>query len=88
MVAAVTNQGRLLIFKLADLPELSRGKGNKLINIPGAAFKAGEESMLAVAVLGEGDELIVHAGQRHLTMKRKDYDNYIGERARRGGKLP
>ncbi len=88
LVAAVTNQGRLLIFKLADLPELSRGKGNKLINIPGAAFKAGEESMLAVAVLGEGDELIVHAGQRHLTMKRKDYDNYIGERARRGGKLP
>ena len=88
LVAAVTNQGRLLIFKLADLPELSRGKGNKLINIPGAAFKAGEESMLAVAVLGESDELIVHAGQRHLTMKRKDYDNYIGERARRGGKLP
>jgi topoisomerase-4 subunit A len=88
LVAAVTNQGRLLIFRLADLPELSRGKGNKLINIPGAAFKAGEETMLAVAVLGAGDDLVVHAGQRHLTMKRKDYDNYIGERARRGSKLP
>jgi topoisomerase-4 subunit A len=88
LVAAVTNQGRLLIFKLADLPELSRGKGNKLINIPSAAFKAGDEAMLAVAVLGENDDLVVHAGQRHLTMKRKDYENYIGERARRGSKLP
>ena len=88
LVAAVTNQGRLLIFRLTELPELSRGKGNKLINIPGAAFKAGEENMLAVAVLGDGDDLIVHAGQRHLTMKRRDYENYIGERARRGGKLP
>ena len=88
LVAAVTNQGRLLVFKLGDLPELSRGKGNKLINIPGPAFKAGEEAMLAVAVLGEGDELVIHAGQRHLTMKRKDYENYIGERARRGSKLP
>ena len=63
-------------------------KGNKLINIPGPAFKAGEEAMLAVAVLGEGDELVIHAGQRRLTMKRKDYENYIGERARRGSKLP
>ncbi|MEC7990614.1 MAG: DNA topoisomerase IV subunit A, partial [Pseudomonadota bacterium] len=75
LVAAVTNQGRLLIFKLSDLPELSRGKGNKLINIPSAAFKAGEETMLAVAVLGEQDDLVIHAGQRHLTMKRKDYEN-------------
>lgn len=88
LVAAVTNQGRLLIFKLKDLPELSRGKGNKLINIPSAAFKAGDEAMLSVAVLGEKDDLVVHAGQRHLTMKRKDYENYIGERARRGSKLP
>ena len=87
-VASVTDQGRLLVFPLAELPELSRGKGNKLINVPTAAFKAGEEKMIAAVVLTEADELVVHAGQRHLRLKHKDLDNYIGERARRGRKLP
>ncbi len=87
-VAAVTDQGRMLVFPLAELPELSRGKGNKLINVPTKAFKAGEEKMIAAVVLSVDDELVVHAGQRHLKMKHKDLENYIGERARRGRKLP
>lgn len=87
-VAAVTNQGRMLVFGLAELPELSRGKGNKLINVPTAAFKAGEEEMISVAVLDEKQELVVRAGQRHLRLKYRDLGNYIGERARRGRKLP
>jgi topoisomerase-4 subunit A len=88
LVAAVTNQGRMLVFPLADLPELARGKGNKLINIPTAAFKSGEEQMVAVKILGPADELLVLAGQRHLRMKQKDLEHYVGERARRGRKLP
>ncbi len=88
MVAAVTNQGRLLVFALEELPELTRGKGNKLINIPSAALKAGEEHMIGAAVFGEQDELLVHAGQRHLRLKAKDLEPYVGERARRGRKLP
>ena len=87
-VASVTDQGRLLVFPLKELPELSRGKGNKLINVPTAAFKAGEERMIAAIVLDEAQALLVHAGQRHLRMKQKDLENYIGERARRGRKLP
>ena len=87
-VASVTDQGRLLVFPLKELPELNRGKGNKLINVPTAAFKAGEETMLGVAVLSQDQELIVHAGARHLRLKHKDLENYIGERARRGRKLP
>lgn len=87
-VAAVTDQGRLLVFPLTELPELSRGKGNKLINVPTPAFKAGEEQMLAAVVLTAEQELVVYAGQRHLRMKHKDLENYIGERARRGRKLP
>ena len=87
-VAAVTDQGRLLVFPLAELPELARGKGNRLINVPTTAFKAGEEEMVGVVVLGARDELLVHAGQRHLRMKPKDLESYIGERARRGRKLP
>lgn len=88
LVAAVTDQGRMLVFALKEVPELSRGKGNKLINVPTAAFKAGEETMISAVVLGEHSELLVHAGQRHLRMKHKDLENYIGERARRGRKLP
>lgn len=87
-VAAVTNQGRMLIFPLADVPELARGKGNKLINIPTPAFKSGAEQMVAVQVIGPDDELLVLAGQRHLRMKWKDLEHYIGERSRRGRKLP
>jgi topoisomerase-4 subunit A len=88
MIAAVTNQGRMLVFPLQEVPELARGKGNKLINIPTPAFKSGEEQMVAVEVLGPDDELLVLAGQRHLRMKQKDLEHYIGERARRGRKLP
>ncbi len=87
-VVAVTNQGRMLVFPLDEVPELSRGKGNKLINIPTPAFKSGEEQVVAVALLGPEDELLVLAGQRHLRMKQKDLEHYVGERARRGRKLP
>ncbi len=87
-VVTVTNTGRMLIFPLEDVPELSRGKGNKLLNVPSKAFKAGEEFLVAVEVIGQHDDLLVLAGLRHLRMKSKDLDNYLGERARRGRKLP
>ena len=87
-VVTVTNQGRMLIFPLTDVPELSRGKGNKLLNVPSAAFKAGEEFLVAVEVVGQNEDLLVVAGRRHLRMKPKDLQNYVGERARRGRKLP
>jgi len=88
LVVAVTDQGRLLAFPLADLPELARGKGNKLINVPSAAFKSGAEAMIAAVVMGPGDELKVLSGQRHLKLKLKDIEHYLGTRAQRGHKLP
>ncbi len=87
-VAAVSNEGRLLVFPLADLPQLARGKGNKIINIPGARVQSREEFMLAVQVLTEQQSLIVHAGKRHLTLKFSELEHYRGERGRRGNKLP
>ncbi|MEC8144543.1 MAG: DNA topoisomerase IV subunit A, partial [Pseudomonadota bacterium] len=87
-VAAVTNQGRMLVFALKDLPELAKGKGNKLLNVPSAAFKSGEEELVGAVVVGVRDELLVHAGQRHLRLKAKDLESYAGERARRGRRLP
>ncbi len=87
-VAALTNTGRLLVFPASDLPELSRGKGNKLLGIPSAKVAAREEFLVAVVAIPEGGNLVVYSGQRHLTLKPSDLGNYHGERGRRGEKLP
>ena len=88
LLAAVTTAGRLLVFPVSELPELARGKGNKILNIPKAAFERGEEALLGVAALGAGAELLIHAGQRYLRLKGSDLDSYRGARAQRGAKLP
>lgn len=87
-VACATNVGRLLIFSLKELPELSRGKGNKLINIPTGKASSKEEYLVDMQVLGERDSLTVHSGKRHFTLKGGDLDHYKGERGRRGNRLP
>jgi topoisomerase-4 subunit A len=87
-VAAVSNEGRLLIFPLEELPSLSRGKGNKLMGIPPARVKAREEFLIAVAALGDSDALTIWAGKRHLTLRPAELEHYRGERGRRGSKLP
>ncbi len=87
-MAVVTNLGRLLVFPLAELPELVRGKGNKLIQIPPQDLKNEVEWVQAVEALAAADELKVHAGSRYLRLKPKDIDAFKGERARRGRRLP
>ena len=88
MVAAVSNEGRLLIFPLADLPQMSRGKGNKIIGIPTARVKEREEFVISVQVITPGDSLVIHSGKRHHSIKFSDLEHYRGERGRRGNKLP
>ena len=87
-VAAVTNEGRLLVFSSAELPVLAKGKGNKIVNIPAARVQAREEFMLAAVVIGCSDTLILQAGKRHISLKMSDLEHYKGERGRRGNKLP
>ena len=87
-VAAVSNEGRLLVFPSSELPVLGKGKGNKIVNIPAARVQSREEFMLGAVVLGEGDILILEAGKRHISLKMSDLDHYRGERGRRGNKLP
>ncbi|WP_075170953.1 DNA topoisomerase IV subunit A [Neptunomonas phycophila] len=87
-LAAVTTEGRLLVFPVAELPELARGKGNKIINIPSVRASTREEVVTALAVLPEGAALKVHAGRQHLNLKASDLEHYRGERGRRGNKLP
>jgi topoisomerase-4 subunit A len=85
-VVAVTSAGHLLAFPLADLPELDKGKGNKIIEIPKA--KLGTERVVAVAVVQPGATLSVKSGSRTMTLSFKDLDAYVGARATRGGLLP
>lgn len=87
-IAAVTSSGYLLVINAKDLPELAKGKGNKIIGIPGAKWKAGEEWLKHIIIVPEGQHLMVHCGQRHLGLRPQDLDAYQGERGRRGGKLP
>ncbi len=88
LIAAVSSIGRLLLFEMEELPELAKGKGNKLINIPGAKYKSGDETMVAATVVPEDGSLQVHTGTRMMTIKWNDLDDYYGDRALRGSMLP
>jgi topoisomerase-4 subunit A len=88
-IVVVTTEGHLLMFSVAELPELDKGKGNKLIEIPKAKLGSGEERVAGVAVVTEGKgEVTLFAGQRKLTLKWSDLVEYGGNRATRGGLLP
>ncbi|MGX5221046.1 DNA topoisomerase IV subunit A [Pseudomonas segetis] len=87
-LAAVTTEGRLLLFKVADLPQLGKGKGNKIIGIPGDRVASREEYLTDLAVLPVGATLVLQAGKRTLSLKAEDLEHYKGERGRRGNKLP
>lgn len=88
LIAAVTTEGRMLVFPVSELPVLARGKGNKIINIPSARAATREELVVALIVIEEGQTLLVHSGKQYLKMSAADLDHYRGERGRRGNKLP
>ncbi len=85
---AVTSEGHMLVFPVSELPQLARGKGVKVIGIPAAKAKSGEERVSAVAVVPDGMSLKIYAGQRHTVLKSRDLEHYAAERGRRGLKLP
>ncbi len=87
-LAVASNQGHLLIFPVRELPEMMRGKGNKMMGIPPAKVKEREEFVRDIQVLGPRDTLVVHAGQRQKSLKPAELEHYQGERGRRGNKLP
>jgi topoisomerase IV subunit A len=84
LLCAVSSEGKMLVFPVKDLPELPRGKGNKIF---GVAAKKGEK-LAAIAVVPPERNLIVHSGERKMTIKHADLKDYRGERAQRGAVLP
>jgi topoisomerase-4 subunit A len=87
-VALVNSEGRLLVIKSSDIPELARGKGNKLFGIPTKKALAREETLIAMAALAEGQSLRVWSGDRQMSLSPRDLADYRGERAQRGAVLP
>ncbi|WP_417684267.1 DNA topoisomerase IV subunit A [Pseudidiomarina gelatinasegens] len=88
LLAVVSNEGRMLLFPVKDLPELSKGKGNKMISIPTLRAQSREEYVVAAAVVPADMPITLLAGKRKLTLKPSDLEHYRGERGRRGNKLP
>jgi topoisomerase-4 subunit A len=83
-IAAVSSAGHFLLTPVAQLPQMAKGKGNKIINIPAKLLKAGDELVAAIAVIPEGGKLVIHSGKKHKTMKAAELEGYAGERGRRG----
>jgi topoisomerase-4 subunit A len=87
-IVGITNEGRMLMFKIAELPELAKGKGNKIIGIPPGRVAERQEYVVAYAVINATQVLVVHSGKRYIRLPMADLEHYRGERGRRGNKLP
>jgi topoisomerase IV subunit A len=85
-IAAATTEGKLLLFGIAELPELARGKGVQTIKIHRTPIAP--EKVVSTAVVPKDGTLVVHAGKRFTNLKPADLESYVGKRAQRGLKLP
>ncbi|HEM8294780.1 DNA topoisomerase IV subunit A [Providencia sp. PROV259] len=88
LLLAITKAGRMLIFPVADLPQLSKGKGNKIINIAGAQAASGEDVLTWLMLLPVGASMTLHFGKRKLKFKAEELQKYRSERGRKGTSLP
>ncbi|KFZ30242.1 DNA topoisomerase IV subunit A [Pseudidiomarina salinarum] len=87
-LVVISNEGRMLIFPVSELPELAKGKGNKMLSIPTLRAQSREEYVVAAAIVPVAAPVTLLAGKRKLTLKAPDLEHYRGERGRRGNKLP
>lgn len=87
VVVAIGTDGKMLMFPVSDLPELAKGKGNKILAIPKAGAKESVK-LQAVRVLGPKNSLKIISGKRHTTLKPKDLEHYRSDRGKRGLSLP
>ncbi|MCB1603293.1 MAG: DNA topoisomerase IV subunit A [Xanthomonadales bacterium] len=87
-IVCAGSAGHLLAFPVHELPQLAKGKGNKMINIPPKLLNSGEEYMVDMLVISEDDSFLVWSGARYIRIKWKDLQNFLGNRAKRGNLLP
>ncbi len=87
-IVAITSEGYIAVIALNELPQLSKGKGNKIINVPPKKLKANEEIVGAIHCVTEKDKITVHVGKKFKSMNYRELQDYVVERGKRGSKLP
>ena len=87
-LVAITSDGYAALLEMSAVPQLSKGKGNKIQGIPPKRLKAGEEQLAFIACLREKQKLVIHCGKKYKTMNLKELEEYRIERGKRGRKLP
>lgn len=80
MIAVVGTNRKMLIFPLKDLPEMPRGKGNKLQSYSGGA------ELADLITFDKRDGLIVVTGGRHRAFE--EWKEWKGQRAQAGKVVP
>jgi topoisomerase-4 subunit A len=84
MLLAITQAGRMLMFPLTDLPQLSKGKGNKIIGVPSADAASGADGLAHLYILPPQSTLTIHVGKRKIKLRPEELQKVTGERGRRG----
>ncbi|MGN1281441.1 MAG: DNA topoisomerase IV subunit A [Succinivibrio sp.] len=88
MIAVASKSGRLLIYKVSELPALSQGKGNKLIGINGAKLAIGADAVIALSILHSNSSLVIHCGKRTISLSPKEIEQRLSSRSKAGDLLP
>jgi topoisomerase IV subunit A len=88
LVLVINSEGKMLGFKVADVPEMPKGKGNKLFDIPSKKAASREEVLTAVAVVPPQGTLVLWSGEKQKTLTWSELKEFKGERAQRGAVLP
>jgi topoisomerase-4 subunit A len=88
LICAVSNEGKMLAFPVSELPELAKGKGNKIFGLDSKKVEKRDEFLTAIAVVAPEQSLVLSSGERKMTLKFAELKDYRGERAQRGAVLP
>lgn len=87
-IVSISEEGKMLLIEAADLPILSKGKGNKIISIDKKQYAAKENKLLHLLALPKEASLKIYSGKQHYEIKSKDLNNFVGARGRKGNYLP
>lgn len=88
MLLAITQAGRMLMFPVGELPQMSKGKGNKIISIPSAEAAAGQDKLAWLMILPPGSAITLHVGKRKMLLRSEELQKFRADRGRRGTLLP
>jgi topoisomerase-4 subunit A len=88
LVLTVSNEGKMLAFKVSDVPEMPRGKGNKLYDIPTKKAASREEVLTGLAVVAPNGSVVLFSGEKQKVLTWAEIKEFKGERAQRGAVLP